>query len=70
MNQLAPVSDIMTKTVITVSPNDSLLNVEHIFTQNNIHHIPVVDEGKLVGIVSKEDYNKSVPFFNVDKEQL
>lgn len=70
MNQLAPVSNIMTKKVITLSPNDNLLNVEHIFNQHKIHHIPVVEEGKLVGMVSKEDYNKSVPFFNVDSHQL
>lgn len=70
MNQLAPVSEIMTKTVITVSPNDTLLNVEHIFEKHKIHHIPVVEEGKVVGLVSKADYNKSVPFFHVDDEQL
>lgn len=70
MNQLAPVSEIMTKTVITVSPNDTLLNVEHIFEKHKIHHIPVIEEGKVVGLVSKADYNKSVPFFHVDDEQL
>ncbi len=61
MNPLAPVSNIMTRLVITVSPNDNLLNVKHIFESHNIHHIPVVDEGKVVGMISKSDYYKVTP---------
>lgn len=61
MNPLAPVSEIMTKNVITVSPKDNLLNVKHIFDRHNIHHIPVVNEGQVVGIISKSDYYKVTP---------
>ena len=56
MNLLAPVSTIMTKEVITVSPEDKLKKVEEIFSRKNIHHLPVIDEGILVGIISKSDY--------------
>lgn len=66
MNQQAPVSDIMTKNVITVSVNDTLLNVKHIFDDNNIHHVPVLDEGKLVGIVSRNDFMKISLGLNVN----
>lgn len=58
MNQLAPVSTIMTKNVITLSTNDTLLNVKHIFDEHRIHHIPIVNEGHLVGMISKSDFDK------------
>ena len=58
MNQLSPVSTIMTKNVITLSTNDTLLNVKHIFDANRIHHIPILNEGHLVGMISKSDFDK------------
>lgn len=56
MNLLAPISTIMTRDVITVGPEDSLKTVENIFKAHKIHHIPVIEEGKLIGLVSKSDY--------------
>lgn len=56
MNVLAPVSEIMTKDVITVSSEDDIAAVKAIFDENRIHHIPVVNEGHVVGIVSKSDF--------------
>ncbi|MCB0587488.1 MAG: CBS domain-containing protein [Phaeodactylibacter sp.] len=50
------VGQIMTTPVITVSPDDTMSKVQDIFRMNNIHHIPVVDKGKVVGIISKADY--------------
>jgi CBS domain-containing protein len=58
MNQLSPVSSIMTKDVITLSANDTLLNIKHIFDAKRIHHIPIINEGHLVGMVSKSDFEK------------
>lgn len=70
MNPLAPVSEIMTSNVITVSPNDTILNVKHIFNEHRIHHIPVIEEGNLVGMVSKSDFLKVSPglYFNSEAE--
>lgn len=56
MNLSLPISAVMTKRVITVGPEDTMKKVEDIFTREKIHHIPVVDEGLVVGIVSKSDY--------------
>jgi acetoin utilization protein AcuB len=56
MNVLAPISEIMTTDLITVNPKDKLEDIEKIFAQNKIHHIPVVRYKKLVGIISKTDY--------------
>ncbi len=55
MDVLNPVSTIMTTDLITVSPNDPITTVKTIFDKNRIHHIPVIDQGKLVGIISKTD---------------
>ena len=56
MNVKAPVSSIMTKDLITVGPKDSLSKVQEIFEGHNIHHLPVVEFKKIVGIVSKTDF--------------
>ncbi|MGA0285024.1 MAG: HPP family protein [Saprospiraceae bacterium] len=56
MDLLAPVSSMMTTEVKTVEPEDTMKKVEQVFRENRIHHIPVVEEGKLLGIVSKSDY--------------
>ena len=56
MNLSLPISDIMTKRVITIGPEDNMKKVEDIFTREKIHHIPVIDEGLVVGMVSKSDY--------------
>lgn len=55
MNILAPISSIMTTEVITVAPKDKLQIVQDIFDDYRIHHLPVLDEEKVVGILSKTD---------------
>lgn len=56
MNVLAPISSIMTKNLITVTPEDKLTTIKEIFEKHNIHHIPVVRYKSIVGIVSKTDF--------------
>lgn len=56
MNLVAPVSSIMTKSLLTVSPDDPMHVVKEIFDNNKIHHIPVVRLKKIVGIISKSDF--------------
>lgn len=47
----------MSTDLITIKPDDLLSTVDDIFTQNNFHHIPVVDDDQqLAGIISKSDY--------------
>ena len=45
----------MTKNPVTVQPDTDIEKVAALMVDNNFHTIPVVDEGKLVGIVGKED---------------
>ena len=56
MNLLDPVSTIMTPHPVTLSPEDPLMKVKSVFDKYSIHHIPILDEGDLVGIVSKSDF--------------
>ncbi len=56
MNLLDPVSSIMTTDIITVSPDDTMKKVEEIFEKEKFHHLPVIWDGHLVGMVSKTDY--------------
>ena len=44
--------DIMSKQVITVSSNDRVIHARRIMIDENIARLPVVDEGRLVGIIS------------------
>ena len=46
---------IMKKDIITVSPDASISDVAKIFVEKRIHRIPVVDKGRLVGIITPTD---------------
>lgn len=50
-----PVSELMTKAVITCSPRDTVGHVASTMMSRNIRHVPVVDGEKLVGMVSIRD---------------
>jgi CIC family chloride channel protein len=49
------VKDAMMDNVFTVKPSSTILEVEDIFKNYKAHAVPVVDDGKLVGIVAKRD---------------
>jgi CBS domain-containing protein len=49
------VAEAMTPNPVTVQPDTNLEEVAALMVDRNFHTIPVVDEGKLVGIVGKED---------------
>ncbi|EKE13969.1 MAG: CBS protein [uncultured bacterium] len=53
------VADIMTKEVITISPDTPIEKIAHILTSQKVNPLPVVDnDSKLVGIISKADLVK------------
>jgi len=61
------IGDLMTKTVITVSPNDNMEKVHQIFQERNIHHVPVVEDQKVLGMISKSDYFQLLHGFTLFK---
>ena len=46
----------MSKDLVTVSGSDTLSQIDRIFRTKRIHHIPVIDQDLLIGIISKFDY--------------
>jgi CBS domain-containing protein len=53
------VADLMTRDVITGQPHDDLLSVAHTMTERRIRHLPVIDKGRLIGMVSIGDIVKA-----------
>jgi CBS domain-containing protein len=54
-----PVSRIMTRDVIVGTPEDDVLTVGHTMIERRIRHLPVMERGSLVGIVSIGDILKA-----------
>jgi len=69
MNLLTPVSEYMTNDVTTISPTDELTHVKHIFDNQNIHHIPVTVNHRVVGIVSKSDFLHFRQGFTISEDE-
>lgn len=52
------VRDVMTAPVITVSSRDSVLHALGLMTRRRVRHLPVVDDGRMVGFISIGDLVK------------
>ena len=55
------VQDLMTPTPISVSPNTPVDEARTLMQQHRIRHLPVLDHGNLVGIVSDRDMRLVLP---------
>ncbi len=53
------VADLMTTTVVTCSTKDPLAAIMGMMTSQRFRHVPVVDEGKVVGMISIGDVVKN-----------
>ena len=49
------VRDVMTKDVLTVAPNTVLSDATGLMVVHRIRRLPVVDDGKIVGVVARRD---------------
>lgn len=49
------VSDIMTRQVVTLCIKDGLIKAETLFKKHKIHHIPVVEDNHIIGMLSWSD---------------
>ncbi|HHH39401.1 MAG TPA: CBS domain-containing protein [Sedimenticola sp.] len=59
------VKDLMTPSVITVSPDDHILKAATTMVRRKFRRIPVADAGKLVGMLSLGDIHKAIFQVNV-----
>lgn len=50
-----PVTEVMTHNVITVSPDMTIEDCMHLFSEKHFRHLPVVANGKVIGMLSISD---------------
>ncbi|NNF17370.1 MAG: CBS domain-containing protein [Gammaproteobacteria bacterium] len=55
MNASEPITQIMTTDIITVSADSKLSEVRQLMADNGIHHMPVMNGRRLLGIISYAD---------------
>jgi len=61
-----PVRDIMTAELHSVSPDDSVEHCMQVVTDGRIRHLPVLERGELVGLVSIGDLVKAM----IEEQQI
>jgi len=61
-----PVRDIMTAELHTVAPDDSVEHCMQVVTDGRIRHLPVLERGELVGLVSIGDLVKAM----IEEQQI
>ncbi len=49
------VADLMTTGVVTCTPTDTIMHVARLMTHRRIRHLPVIEHGQLVGLISIGD---------------
>jgi CBS domain-containing protein len=52
------VSEVQTRTIVTVAPDDTFKRAMSLMTNQRVRHLPVIANGELVGIVSMGDVVK------------
>lgn len=62
------VETIMIKKLITLAPGDTIAHAKEIFSGKRIHHLPVQDNGKLVGLVTTYDLWRSTIELHVNDD--
>jgi CBS domain-containing protein len=54
------VGDVMTRAVVTVSPDDDVVGAAMLMADRRIRHLPVVQDGHVLGIVGIRDVTRSL----------
>ena len=64
------ISSIMTRGVVTVDMDDTLQTIREILNSFEFHHVPVVDNQKLIGIISDRDLLSELsPFLDTPSQE-
>ena len=56
-----PVKDWMSRDLVTIEEDTSIMKASKVMKQNNIQHLPVLSKGRLVSIVSDRDLKEATP---------
>ncbi|MBC7080849.1 MAG: CBS domain-containing protein [Thermoplasmatales archaeon] len=57
------VKDVMSSPLISISPNEKVEKALKLFGENRIRRLPVVENGKLVGMITERDIVQFSPLF-------
>ncbi len=52
----SPVKGYMTRKLVTAGPETTIREIDDLMFEHNVGHLPVLQDGKLVGIVTRNDY--------------
>jgi CBS domain-containing protein len=64
------VANVMSREIVVVTPNTEVFEALKLMTEKRIGRIPVVEDGKLVGIVSKSDIVKLAEILEVLRHKM
>ncbi len=65
-SEKTPVKDIMSTNVISAIPTQTVEDCMELMTENRIRHLPVLNDGKIVGMLSIGDLVKAI----IDEQQF
>lgn len=54
--------DIMSKPLVTIGENTPIINAIRVMEKKKVRHLPIIDDGKLVGIVTQRDLLRALAF--------
>ena len=64
------VDGIMSREVVTVSPDTALMDIRRRLQEGGFHHMLVVEEGELCGVISDRDVLRAIsPFLDTYSEE-
>ena len=69
MSRVKRVRDFMTRDPATVSPNDSLQRVVELLRRRDIRSVPVLEDGRLIGIVTDRDVRQVAPAYPLFRDE-
>jgi CBS domain-containing protein len=54
------VKDVMSKNIISIPPTATIIEVAELMEKHDVNRLPVIDNGKIIGIVARADIIKSL----------
>ncbi|RMF54388.1 MAG: CBS domain-containing protein [Calditrichaeota bacterium] len=68
---VTPIKEVMTVDLIICRPEDEITYAKQVMVKNRIRHLPIFDEGKIVGVVSMRDVvEQELKEFTVENRYL
>jgi CBS domain-containing protein len=55
------VREVMSRPLVMITPEDTVLEASRKMRRNNLKRLPVISDGKLVGLISTTDIAKTIP---------